>query len=92
MTIAIVASLNTDCPHSTFSVVPSVASLGVSFSEAFDSVNRQQEVYLQELDMAILQPGNYELQVIETDTRTGFAAKTKVPYEVTGFCTQFWTH
>ena len=33
----------------------------------------------------ILQPGNYQIQIIETDTRTGFTAKTNVPYEVTIF-------
>ena len=42
--------------------------------------------------MAILQPGNFSLQIIETDSISGLTAKTIVQYEVTGFCTQFWTH
>ena len=42
--------------------------------------------------MAILQPGNFSLQIVETDVFSNLTAKTTVQYEVTGFCTQFWTH
>lgn len=43
---------------------------------------------MQQSDLEILQPGNYQFEIIETDTRTGFTAKTKVPYEVISFDTE----
>ena len=43
---------------------------------------------MQQSDLEILQPGNYQFEIIETDTRTGFTAKTNVPYEVISFDTE----
>lgn len=91
LTIAVVNTLNATCPFSTFTILPNLIDLGSSFSNDTSTAG-QLSVMIQQSDIAILQPGNFSLQILETDHLSGKIAKTTVEYEVTGFCTQFWTH